>query len=76
MLVAAGETARTLARDICPASSTKSTSTAFAISSRAHSHADPAATFAEPLLRAASTSSLLSVWVTVVSSHESPAFAF
>ena len=44
MLLAAPETANTLASDICPASSINKTSKAFSASSRAHSHAVPPAT--------------------------------
>ena len=47
-LPAAWQTARAFARLICPASSMTRTSTAPAISSRAHSHAVPAARFASP----------------------------
>ena len=43
-----GADASTLASDICPASSTKSTSTESTMSSRANSHAVPATTFASP----------------------------
>ena len=57
---AAGETASTLASDICAASSTNSTSTAFRASGRAQSHAVPPATWQSPV-SALKTSSFLVV---------------
>ena len=60
----AGADARTLARDIWPASSTKRTSTAPIMAWRAQSQAVPAATFACPLWSALSTAALSCASVT------------
>ena len=56
-LVAACATARALASDICPASSTKSTSAMRPASSRAQSHAVPPTTSASPSRSASSAAS-------------------
>ena len=69
-------TARVFARLICPASSMTRTSTVPAISSRAHSHAVPAARFASPPASASATSSLEPAWPMRRSGQPSPSFAF